>query len=91
MVAQLLHGITFALFHATTFRYVFRPVGKRRIGVGMTVYGALGNGLALFFGSLIGDYIIDAFGFQLFYAVYSLPVMVGIIILIASGKRMGIP
>lgn len=91
IVAQLLHGFTFALFHATAVRYVSRIAGRRHIGVGMTIYSALGNGLALFFGSLIGGYIIEAIGFQLFYALYTLPVLLAIIILAARGKRIGIP
>jgi len=91
IAAQLLHGITFALFYASAVRYVSRIAGFKRIGVGMTIFSALGNGLAVFIGSLAGGYIIEALGFQMFYAIYTLPALAAIVILITAGKRIGIP
>jgi PPP family 3-phenylpropionic acid transporter len=91
VAAQLLHGITFGLFHATAVRWVSGIAGQRRIGAAMTIYSALGNGLALFFGSLVGGYLIEAVGFRVFYSLYSLPALIAIIILLAAGRRAGIP
>jgi PPP family 3-phenylpropionic acid transporter len=90
VVAQLLHGISFGLLHAGAIQFVNRKVPHARLGLGIALYLSLGVGLANFTGSLIGGFVIEWLGFRSMYLIYTVPAVVGIVILfVARGSFDG--
>jgi MFS transporter, PPP family, 3-phenylpropionic acid transporter len=90
VVAQLLHGISFGLLHAGAIQFVNRKVPHARLGLGIALYLSLGVGLANFTGSLIGGFVIEWLGFRSMYLIYTIPALVGIVILfVARGSFDG--
>jgi PPP family 3-phenylpropionic acid transporter len=85
---QLLHGITFGLFHATAVQFVNRKVKKSQIGLGMALYIAVARGGAIFIGSLIGGYIIEYLGYRALYLIFLAPAAAAILVLTVAGHRL---
>jgi PPP family 3-phenylpropionic acid transporter len=87
VATQLLHGITFGLFHAAAIQFVNRMVPHSQLGLGVALYLSLGVGLANFGGSLAGGFLIEWLGFGGFYLAYAAPAAAAVLILMAAGKR----
>lgn len=85
---QLLHGITFGLFHATAIQFVNRKVKKSQIGLAMALYISVARGGAIFIGSLIGGYIIEYVSYTALYLVFLAPALATILILTVTGRQL---
>lgn len=86
VVAQLLHGVSFGLLHGAAIQFVNRKVPHARLGLGIALYLSLGVGLANFTGSLVGGFLIEWLGFRAMYLIYTVPAVIGIVILLAARR-----
>nr|WP_275983902.1 MFS transporter [Paenibacillus hamazuiensis] len=79
IAAQLLHGVTFALFVATGISYVHEasPEGFRTTG--QTLFAIVNSNLAVLVASNAGGYLIDARGFSFMFQTASLVSLAGAI------------
>ncbi len=69
---QLLHAVTFGLMLSAGIAYVNHVAPAERRATALTAFNALGMGMAVFLGSIIGGYVIEAFGFTGMYGVMAL-------------------
>lgn len=74
--AQLLHSLTFGVFHTAGIAFVRRTSPDDAKSTAVALYSAIGGGAASFAGSSAAGFIVDAYGFTtLFYAYACLPVL----------------
>ena len=86
LAAQLLHSLTFGLFHATCIEFIRRRVPEARRVVGMGIYMSVATALPLFIGSSVGGIFSQRFGYGPFYGTYALLPLLGIVV-IAVARR----
>jgi PPP family 3-phenylpropionic acid transporter len=90
-LAQLLHGFTFGTFHTASVAYINGRIGPGRRGVGMAIYNSVGLGLSAFFASVVGGFLLEAHGFVFLFLSYAAVPLLGIVVLIVSGKGLFAP
>lgn len=78
---QVLHAVTFGVFHVASIAFVARHTRRERLGIALAAYSAIGLGLPQVLGSVIGGFLIEGLGFSGLYAVFAaLPLASGIIL-----------
>lgn len=78
---QILHAVTFGVFHVASVAFVARHTRRERLGIGLAAYSAIALGVPQVLGSAIGGFVIEWLGFSGFYAVFAtLPLASGIIL-----------
>jgi len=78
---QILHAITFGVFHVASIAFVTRHTRRKRLGIALATYSAVALGVPQVLGSAIGGFVIEGLGFSGFYAVFAaLPLASGIIL-----------
>ena len=85
--AQLLHSFTFGVFHTAAVAFIGRSIGAEKRGLGMAVYTAIGLGTASFFASALGGYMVGSLGFSGLYGIYSIPPLLGTLIVLFMKRR----
>ena len=88
VVSQLLHALTFGLFHATSIEFLRRSVPPSRRGLAMAIYMGLGLALPGWIGSTLGGVVIERWGFSTLYLVYAAAPVVGLLILAVAGGKL---
>jgi len=78
MATSLLHSCTFGIFHPAAVAFIASSAPPRQRGLGMSLYMALGTGLATFIGNISGGFVIQAAGFRALYAGFSIFAFLGI-------------
>ena len=91
LAAQLLHALTFGLFHAASIEFLRRKVPARRRGVAMAIYMSVGLGLSGWIGSSLGGVIVENWGYATLYLLYAIPPLVGIVCVVLAGRRLDLP
>jgi MFS transporter, PPP family, 3-phenylpropionic acid transporter len=66
---QLLHALTFGLMLSAGIAYVNHAVPAARRATGLTIFNAIGMGLAIFIGSILAGYLIETVGFSGMYVL----------------------
>ncbi|MDA3949653.1 MAG: MFS transporter [Spirochaeta sp.] len=69
VIVQTLHAFSFGLMLSAGIAYVNRVAPRSRRGTAVTVFNALGLGLAVFTGAIIGGYVVEAMGFAAMFAL----------------------
>ena len=87
-LAQLLHALAFGTFHTTAIAYVNGKVAHEKRGMGMAIYGAVGNGLPSFLASVAGGYLLQCRGFVTLFLTYAVVPLLGIVVLTAFGSKL---
>jgi len=84
---QVLHAMTFGLFHAASIEFLRRkaPPGSRALA--MALYMSLSIALPGWLGSSLGGIIVEHWGYSALYLLYAAFPLAGVAILIASGIR----
>ena len=78
---QILHAVTFGVFHVASVAFVTRHSRKEGLGLALAAYTATALGVPQVLGSSIGGFVIEAYGFGVFYASFAvLPLASGIIL-----------
>jgi MFS transporter, PPP family, 3-phenylpropionic acid transporter len=78
---QILHSITFGVFHVASIAFVTRHTRRERLGIALAAYSSIALGLPQVLGSVIGGFLIEGLGFSGLYAVFAaLPLASGIIL-----------
>ena len=88
VVSQLLHALTFGLFHATSIEFLRRVAPPSRRGLAMAIYMGLGLALPGWIGSTLGGVVIERWGFPAMYIAYAAAPVVGLVVLAAAGRRL---
>ncbi len=78
---QLVHGVTFGLYHAAGIEFVRRKVSPARRGLAMALYMSLAGGGAALFGSSLGGFIIESWGYSALYLIYAGGPLLGVAML----------
>lgn len=89
--AQLLHALTFGLFHAASIEFLRRKVPARRRGLAMAIYVSVGLGLSSWIGSSLGGIIVENWGYAALYLLYAIPPLVGIVCVVLAGRKFDLP
>ena len=89
--SQLLHGLTFGLFHAGSIEFLRRKVPARRRGLGMALYMSLGLALPALIGSALGGHVIEQWGYRTLYLAYAAPPLLGLACMLAGRRRLDPP
>ena len=89
--AQLLHALTFGMFHAASIEFLRRKVPARRRGLAMAIYMSVALGLSGWIGSSVGGVIVQDWGYATLYLLYAIPPLVGIVCVVLAGRRFDLP
>jgi len=87
--AQLLHALTFGVFHVAAIEFIRRKVPARRGGLAMAVYMSVGLGAPALIGSSAGGFIIEHAGYRVLFLSYAAAPLIGIVCLVAGRKGFG--
>ena len=85
---QLLHSLTFGVFHPAAIAFVTMNVPPRKRAAGMSVYMSLGTGLSTFAGNIAGGLVIGRFGYRALFGSFVLFALLSVLIYFVMGKRM---
>jgi len=86
--AQLLHALTFGVFHATCIEYVRRHAPAARRALAMGLYMSVSTALPLLIGSSLGGVVIERYGYAVLFGTYALWPLLGIgLIAVARAHR----
>ena len=72
ILIQTLHALTFGVMLSTGFNYVNQSTPAASRGAAMAAFNALGIGLAVFVGSVLGGVLVEALGYTGMFAVIAL-------------------
>lgn len=86
--AQLLHALTFGVFHTAGVAFVQLKVHPSRRALGMAVYMSLGIGVPGFLGSAAGGYLLEHLGFRTMFGSYAVVPILGVLLLLLLRKPM---
>jgi len=86
-VIQLLHALTFGLMLSAGIAYVNTVAPPARRATALTAFNALGMGLAVFTGSVIGGYLIEAVGFTAMFGILSVFPAAGAVLMFRLTRR----
>jgi PPP family 3-phenylpropionic acid transporter len=89
LAVQVLHGLTFATYHAATVEFLRRKIAPARRAWAMALYMSLGGGLPSLVASSLGGQIVDRFGYAPMYACYAFVPLVGVGLLAFGLRRFG--
>lgn len=91
LALQLLHGLSFAAFLTAGVTYLSQRTPE---GLGMTaqaIFNVVSFGLASFAGALAGGYLYDHAGMALFFQIFSMITLAGLLLFWLSSARIGRP
>jgi PPP family 3-phenylpropionic acid transporter len=89
LAVQLVHGLTFATYHAATIEFVRRKIAAPRRAWAMALYMSLGGALPGLVASSLGGYISDRFGYATMYLSYAFVPLIGVGLLAFGLRRFG--
>ncbi len=78
---QLLHSVTFGVFHVASIAFVARHTPRERLGIALAAYSAIALGIPQVLGSALGGFVIEAVGFFGFYALFAILPLASAVIL----------
>lgn len=86
LVAQLLHGLSFAAFLVGGVTYInsYAPEGLSTSA--QAIFNAVSFGIGPFVGALLGGYVYDKLGITALFQVFTLVAFVGLIVFLWSSK-----
>jgi PPP family 3-phenylpropionic acid transporter len=88
--SQLLHALTFGVFHAASIEFLRRKVPAARRGTAMALYMSLALALPAWIGSSLGGVVIERWGYPVLYLSYAVPPLVGVVLLAVSGRSLNV-
>ena len=88
VLIQTLHAVTFGVMLSSGVAYVNQTASRKTRGTAMAAFNALGIGLAVFIGSSVGGYLVEAIGYTGMYAALAIaPAVSGVMLLILMRQR----
>lgn len=87
ILIQTLHALTFGIMLSAGVAYVNQTTSRSTRGTGMAAFNAIGIGLAVFIGSTLGGYLVEAVGYTGMFAALALPPAVSGALLILIMRR----
>lgn len=83
---QLLHGLTFGIFHITCILFINGNIPNRLKTQAISMYIAIGWGLSAFIGSFLGGLLLDRSSFRILFLIASLFPVFALLILLKNRK-----
>jgi PPP family 3-phenylpropionic acid transporter len=80
VVTQLLHSLTFGVFHPAAVAFIVTNVPPEKRAVGMTVYMSLGTGFPTFIGNIAGGVIIERLGYRMLFGGFIFFALLGLLL-----------
>lgn len=88
ILIQTLHALTFGVMLSAGVAYVNQTTSRKTRGTGMAAFNAIGIGLAVFIGSTLGGYLVEAVGYTGMFAALALPPAIsGALLLLLMRRR----
>ncbi|MFW6339189.1 MAG: MFS transporter, partial [Alkalispirochaetaceae bacterium] len=88
VLIQALHAVTFGVMLSAGVAYVNQTAPRRTRGTAMAAFDALGIGLAVFVGSTVGGYLVEAIGYTgMFSALAIAPAVSGVMLLLLTRRK----
>jgi len=90
LASQVLHALTFGVFHGACIEFLRRKVPAERRGLAMALYMSLTLGLSAWLGSSLGGEIIERWGYRTLYGAYAVVPLAGVALMIAARRRFAL-
>jgi PPP family 3-phenylpropionic acid transporter len=87
MAAQVLHALTFGVFHPAAVAFVAANIPPEKRAAGMTVYMSLGTGLPTFMGNIAGGAIIERLGYRALFSGFAFFALLALFVYFFAGKK----
>ncbi|MDR2404357.1 MAG: MFS transporter [Spirochaetaceae bacterium] len=72
VASQMLHSLCFGLFHPAAVAFISNCVPPERRAMGMSIYLSIGTGLPALLGNILGGYLVDHWGYRVFFGTFAL-------------------
>jgi PPP family 3-phenylpropionic acid transporter len=84
---QLLHSLTFGIFHPAAVAFIVTNVPPEKRAVGMAVYMSLGTGFPTFIGNIAGGAIIEHLGYRTLFGSFIIFALLALLLYFVCAKR----
>jgi PPP family 3-phenylpropionic acid transporter len=85
--AQLLHSLSFGLFHTAAVAFVAERVPPERRASGMAAYFGLGTGLPTVMGSALGGFVVERWGYRTLFLSFTVFAFASLALYFAMRRR----
>jgi PPP family 3-phenylpropionic acid transporter len=87
VLTQLLHSLTFGIFHPAAVAFIVTNVPPEKRAVGMAVYMSLGTGFPTFIGNIAGGAIIEHFGYRMLFGSFIFFALLALVLYLVCGNH----
>jgi PPP family 3-phenylpropionic acid transporter len=88
IMSQLLHSLTFGIFHPAAIAFIIANVPPEKRAVGMTVYMSLGTGFSTFLGNIMGGLIIEYAGYRALFGGFIFFALLALLLYGVFGRKI---
>jgi PPP family 3-phenylpropionic acid transporter len=88
IISQLLHSITFGIFHPAAIAFIVANVPPEKRAVGMTIYTSLGTGFSTFLGNILGGIVIERGGYRALFGGFIFFALLALLLYGLFGKKI---
>jgi PPP family 3-phenylpropionic acid transporter len=89
IVTQLLHSLTFGIFHPAAVTFIVTNVPPEKRAVGMAVYMSLGTGFPTFIGNIAGGAIIEHLGYRTLFGSFIIFALLAMLLYLVFKREGG--
>ena len=86
--AAMLHSINFAALHIGLSKYISQNVKEDHYSLAMSLYWAVATNFPEMIGTLVGGFVIDAYGYPTLFASYAVLPAIAFILFIVFRKKL---
>ncbi len=86
--AAMLHSFNFGALHIGLSKYIAQNVDEDHYSLAMSLYWAIATNFPEMLGTLVGGFVIDAYGYPTLFASYAILPAVAFILFIAFRKKL---
>ena len=88
IAGQLLHSLSYGLFHPVVIAFIIALVPPEKLVTGITVYSILAQGFGQLVGGMVGGAVIDSFGYGVLFLGSAVFPIMGILLFIFWKRRL---
>ncbi|GMO49537.1 MAG: MFS transporter [Termitinemataceae bacterium] len=87
IIAQLLHSLSYGVFHPSAISFISRCVPPSKRALGMSLYFSIGTGVPTLLGNAAGGFIVEYFGFRILFGSFSIFALIALFIYFVTRKH----
>ena len=86
--AAMLHSLNFAALHIGLSKYISQNVNEEHYSLAMSLYWAVATNFPEMIGTLVGGFVIDAYGYPTLFASYAVLPAIAFVLFVVFRKKL---